>query len=357
VERLHLVLVEAEAADVAEHDVGIEDAHDDLLAERGGKRRDAEFDLLAAVLRRDAAVLRAALLRDVHPAHRLEARGDGEVDELRHALDLVEHAVDAEADLRELALRLDVDVGGARVVRVLEEVVDGVDDVRVGGLDLGAGLELDVLLEVAEVEAALEVAFGFGDSAAEAVLLVDDGKDVALRRDDDVDLLLHHRPVRVEGDGVVRIDDGDDELPVLHRHRDHAVLAGERAGDLRLDHLHVEPQRVDLEEREVRLFGDEARQEEVVDAGAAAAGVGEVHRRERAERTGLVLAAALRARAAAELAVDVVDLRPLPVVDEPRAEQQVAEVGDGDLAGTAGDGDRGDGHMGGGNSSAQTVDG
>ena len=57
--------------------------------------------------------------------------------------------------LRVLALRLDVDVRGARVVGVLQQEVDGVDDVRVAGLDLRARLQLDVLLEVAEVDRAL----------------------------------------------------------------------------------------------------------------------------------------------------------------------------------------------------------
>ena len=42
---------------------------------------------------------------------------------------------------------------GARVVGVLQQEVDGVDDVLVARLDLGARLELDVLLEVAEVDA------------------------------------------------------------------------------------------------------------------------------------------------------------------------------------------------------------
>ncbi len=230
---------------------GSKDAHHHLLAERGGERGNAQLDLFSLIVGLDAAVLRAALLGDVHAAHRLEARGDGEVDELRHALDLVEHAVDAEADHGVLALRLDVDVAGARLVGVLQEEVDGVDDVRVAGLDLRARLELDVLLEVAdEGEAvAAQVALGLRDRGAEAVLLVDDPHDVAVRGDDDVDVLLHHLLVAVDGHGVEGIDDGDDELPVAHGHRDHAVLARERARDLRLDHGHVELERVDLERR------------------------------------------------------------------------------------------------------------
>ena len=129
----------------------------------------------------DAAVLRPALFGDVHAAHRLEARGDREVHELRHALDLVQHAVNAEADDGVLALRLDVNVRRARIVGVLEQEVDGVDDVGIARLDLRARFELDVLLEVAEIDrAAAEVALRFGDRGAEAVLLGDDAHHVAL---------------------------------------------------------------------------------------------------------------------------------------------------------------------------------
>ncbi len=69
-------------------------------------------------------------------------------------LDVVQHAVDAEADDARVALGLDVDVGGARVEGVLQHELDGVDDVLVAGLDLGLRLHAHQLLEVAEVDAA-----------------------------------------------------------------------------------------------------------------------------------------------------------------------------------------------------------
>ena len=345
---LQLVFVEPEAGEIAEQHLGIEDAHDQLFAECGRERRDAQLDLFSFALRLDAAVLRAAPFGDVHAAHRLDARGDGEVDELRHALDLVQHAVDAEADHGRLALRLDVNVAGARVVGVLQQEVDGVDDVRVAGLDLVARLQLHVLLEVGEIDrAAAEIASGFRHRGAEAVLLGDHAHHVALRRHHDLDLLLHHLVVGVESDGVERIDDGDDQLAVANRHRRHAVLAREGARDLRLDHLDVELERIDFEELEPRILGDQSRQQEVVDARAAAAGVGEVHGHEGLERTGLLLAArACGARLRAKLAIEVVDLDLLLVVDEAGVLQQLAEVRDRDLARLAGGGERGGGHEG-----------
>ena len=333
-EGAQLVLVKPESGQVADEDFGVEDAHDQLFAEGGGERGDAQFDLFSFALGLDPSVLRAALFGDVHAAHGLEARGDGQVDELRHALDLVQHAVDAEADHGRLALRLDVDVAGSRVEGMLQKEVDGVDDVRVAGLDLVARLELDVLLEVGEIDgAAPEVASRFRHRGPEAVLLGDHAHDVALRRHHDLDLLLHHLVVGVESDGVEGIDDGDDELAVADGHGRHAVFARERARDLRLDHLHVELERIDLEEFKAGVFGDETGQQKVVHARAGATGVGEVHGHEGLERAGFLLAARARgARLRAKLAIEVVDLELLLVVDEAGVLQQLAEVRKGDLA-------------------------
>jgi hypothetical protein len=252
----------------------------------------------------------------------------------------VQHAVDAEADVGVLALRLDVDVGCARVVRVLQQEVDGVDDVRVAGLDLRARLQLDVLLEIAEVDrAAGQVSVRFGDRGAETVLLVDHPHHVRLGGDHELELLLRHRAVRVDGAVVERIDHGHDQLPVADGNGDDAVLARKGAGDLRLDELHVELDRVDLVERQVGFLGHQTRQEKVVDARAVAAGVGQVHRGDDLERAGVFVRARLRGTALRDpkLPVRGLDLRALPVVDEPGVEEKVAEVRDGDVAGDAGD--------------------
>ena len=66
------------------------------------------------------------------------------------------------------------------------------------------------------------------------------------------------------------------------------MLARERTGDLRLDHLHIELQWIDLEEGQVRVFSNQPREEEIIDARAVAARVGEIHRRQRFERAGVL---------------------------------------------------------------------
>ena len=115
-------------AEVAHHDVGIEHAHDHLLAEGDAHRRDAQLDLALAARRLDAPVLRPPLLGDVEAGEHLEARDHRRVHHLGQRVDLVQHAVDAHAHDRLVALRLDVDVAGALVECVVQEVLDGVDD-------------------------------------------------------------------------------------------------------------------------------------------------------------------------------------------------------------------------------------
>src|SRR3989344_5305231 len=114
--------------------VGIEDAHDQLLAEGGRHGRQAHFDFVAAgVARLDAAVERAALFDHVHAAQQLDVRGLGLHDGQGHLVDGVQHAVDAETDGAHLAARLEVDVGGALVEGVLPQPVDHLDDALVVG--------------------------------------------------------------------------------------------------------------------------------------------------------------------------------------------------------------------------------
>ena len=151
------------------------------------------------------------------------------------------------------------------------------------------------MLEVAEVDGALaEIALRFRDCGAKAVLLGDHAHHVRLGRDDDFHLLLRHLAIGIDSDGIERIHHRHDELPVADGDRHHLVLARERSGDLRLDHLHVELQRIDLEERHMRILGDQTREEKVVHARVVAAGIGQVHARERLERAGVIFGARLR---------------------------------------------------------------
>ena len=141
---------ESEFGVAAHDDLGIEDPHDELFAECRRQRRKADLDLAAGIgagrdLGLDTAVLRPTLLDDVHASEQFDAARHRGHHAGRHLVHLVQHAVDAEARHAELAARLQMDVAGALIERVLQQPVDDMYDVRVVGLDLAA--ELDQLLE------------------------------------------------------------------------------------------------------------------------------------------------------------------------------------------------------------------
>ena len=92
-----------------------------------GMVRDAQLDLAPALLALDAAVLGPALLGEVAAGEQLDARDHRLVDDPRDQVDVVEDAVDAQPHEGQLALGLEVDVGGALLEGVGQDVVEGLD--------------------------------------------------------------------------------------------------------------------------------------------------------------------------------------------------------------------------------------
>ena len=91
--------LEAEAPEVALEVAPVQDAQDELLAERRGEHGDPHVGLLT--LRRPEAhapVLRQPALGDVELREHLQARRDGAVEGQWRVHHLAQHAVDAEAD-------------------------------------------------------------------------------------------------------------------------------------------------------------------------------------------------------------------------------------------------------------------
>ncbi len=142
-ELLDGLLLEPQFGEVEHEVVLVEEPHDDLLAEEGGEDRDAEVDLLGALLQFhlqfDAAVLREALLGDVELGEDLDARDDGVAQFHRGGHHLVEDAVHPEPDPELLLIGLDVDVGGLALDGVGEDEVDQPDDGGLLGLRLQFG--------------------------------------------------------------------------------------------------------------------------------------------------------------------------------------------------------------------------
>ena len=278
-ELLPLAGEEADLGEVLHHHGRVQDADDDLVAERGGDGGDAEIHLPLAARGADAPVLRAAA-GDVEPRHHLEAVGERGVHGLGDAVDGVEHAVDAHADDRLGAPRLDVDVARPLLVRVEEEELRRGDHRLARRLERVEAREVDELLQVLDVRrAAADLVVGGVDRHPEAVDLGDAALDVAGRGEDGRDGAAGERAELLEQLDVEGVGDRDGEGPVLLAERQDAVLAGEGAGDCLRDELGVELEAVDLPVLEIEPAGDGGGGLVLVHRlgrGALAARVGEV---------------------------------------------------------------------------------
>jgi hypothetical protein len=106
----------------------VEQAHDDLLAEHRRHRRHAHVDRATVDLGRELAVLRGALLDDVHLRHDLEPADQGVVGRQRQRERLDEVAVDTEPDPEPVVERFDVDVRAAVAECLADDLGDELHD-------------------------------------------------------------------------------------------------------------------------------------------------------------------------------------------------------------------------------------
>ena len=125
-----VVTGESQFLETAQQHVGIENPRDQLFAERGRQRRQAQFDFVAVgAFGLHATVLRPSFFGDIHAAENFQATRDGGIHRRRQLVDPMHHAVDAKPHVAFIAARFDVDVARALIERVLQQPVDDVDDV------------------------------------------------------------------------------------------------------------------------------------------------------------------------------------------------------------------------------------
>jgi hypothetical protein len=239
---------EPQLVDPLQEDVGVEDAQHPLLPEGRGHGGDADLDLAAALLALDAPVLRAPLLGQVAPGEELDARHHRPVHDLGDEVDVVQDAVDAQAHQRQLALGLEVDVGGPLLEGVAQDVVQGLHHRRRRRVHLlvGGGEELLVPQVDRGEPAGRELLLRRLQAGLEVVEPLVDGLDVAagghhlrhVQPGHALDVVRGERREGIDdgyGDGVGGLGDG-------HQ----AVAPGERPGQGLGHDVEVQVERVDL---------------------------------------------------------------------------------------------------------------
>ena len=136
---------------------------------------------------------------------------------LRDPLDLVEHAVDAEADEQRILLRLEVDVGGPVLGGLEDHGVDEPDERRIG--DAVVDLEVvDLLLLHLQLQLLLD-----GGAGAERLRgtrqSAELDEDVVAGRHAELERVARREPELVDSLNVAGVGNGDPERPVLDRVR------------------------------------------------------------------------------------------------------------------------------------------
>ena len=247
--------LEAQPGHVEHQVVLVEEAHDDLLAIDRRQHRDAEVEVLDAVLDLgldlDPAVLRKALLGDVELGQDLDAAGDRLAQPQRRVHHLVEDAVDPVADAVVLLVRLDVDVRGALLDRVGEDDVHQADDRRFLGLLL-QHLEVEILVLVEHFERGVRRGVGEVlhdllelDGVRRAVVLVDRDAQRGFRGDHGIDVVPRHELDVVHGEDVGRVDHRQGHFGADLGDRKDGVLARDVGRD------HLDDRFVDLDALQV----------------------------------------------------------------------------------------------------------
>ena len=277
-EDIEVPLREAEVLHLLEDHVRIEDTHHHLLAEGNRHRGDADLDVFAAPLPHlDAAVLGAAFFGDIHARQELDARGDRRVYRLGQVVDGVQAAVDAEAHHRHAALGLDMDVAGALLEGVMEDMVDRRLDMLVGGGDLLGGGDLHIALEVADVDRGgsrrdhPELVLGGADRVLKTEKFGDDALDIGLGGEIGANPHLIGLLDVGQGGLAVGVVDGGLQDPLLELEGQDHLADGEVARDGLGGYLHVEVEGVELLEGQLLFPGDGLDDRLLVDEPALAA--------------------------------------------------------------------------------------
>jgi hypothetical protein len=205
----------------------VENAEYDALAEEHRDDADAQIELVAREAEADPTVLRLAFLGDIQIRHDLEAAGDRvaeSVDRCWHAR-LAQDAVDAIANVEEVLVGLDVDVGCPLANGFEEQVVHQLDDAGfLGGVEF-------LRLAIGDAEFRGLVRGQLVERVAgHAVVGPDELANVALVSEHQLDRHPGEQPELVEGGQFERVAGRDTERAVLAADRDALLLEDQLRG-------------------------------------------------------------------------------------------------------------------------------
>ena len=236
----------------------VEQTHDALLAVHGGDGGDTQVHLELVVGIVEPAVLRDALLGDVHAGEDLDAGDDAGESRGGEAHDLDEVAVYTHTDDDIVLERFDVDVRRLADVRLLHEVVDQLDNGGVvdAGLDLVHFLRRVVGDEVDRLHLLLLLAV---EQLRIAVVALDGAQDVLRRSEGDGRIHTRAQLDVLDDAHVLRVGDGDEDLVVVNVQRHDAVSSRKRLGH-EFQHLGALDDKVFFDEGDVqalRIGGEE----------------------------------------------------------------------------------------------------
>src|SRR5690625_212587 len=215
------VFGKTQAAKIEHDGFAVKNTHDHRFAGRGGHGGHAHDEVLAAHRGHDASVLGQAPLGDVEPRHDLDARNDCGGRARRRGFDLLQNAVDAVAHLEAVFERFDMNVGGARFDRALQNEVDDADDRRFGG-------QVAQMLDILDIAALAFAAQVFGNlphgrfATAKVAFdgVVDFGGDAHARQH----LAIGGHAQGAQGELVERIGHDHLDAAVVNAHRYNVAL-------------------------------------------------------------------------------------------------------------------------------------
>src|SRR6185369_9093964 len=144
-------------------------------------------------------------------------------------MDIVENAVHPKADKRFIALRLDMDIAGALIERILQEKLDRRNNMLVASLDLALRPHLDKLLKVRKVRSIHYFALGGNNRGTEPEEFPQDLEDVATGGKNLNRLDIPCLADVFDGPGVERVCLGKHHRPLFHPDGNDEILEGKRS--------------------------------------------------------------------------------------------------------------------------------